>query len=290
MSSNSDKVWTVLSVLEWGTDYLEEKGVDSPRLSMEWLLAHLLDIRRLDIYLQFDRPLSSDELESVKPLIKKRALHEPLQYITGSTDFLGCEIRVNSSVLIPRQETEQLTERILEDHSHQKDQPVTLLDIGTGSGCIPIAIKKHAPAWNCYGVDISDDAIQTANKNAELNHTEVNFIVEDLFNLQTCSDVGSLQPDIVVSNPPYITPGEKDELDPQVLNYEPEEALFHERPVEIYKQVAHYAASRSSQLYLECSHKLASEIVEAISKYYARVALFKDLDQKDRFIVASDPL
>jgi release factor glutamine methyltransferase len=277
-------------MLEWGTDYLEEKGVDSPRLSMEWLLAHLLDIRRLDIYLQFDRPLSSEELGSLKPLIKKRARHEPLQYITGSTEFMGCKITVNPSVLIPRQETEQLTERILEDHSHQKDRPVTLLDIGTGSGCIPIAIKKHAPAWDCYGVDISEDAIRTAIKNAELNHTNISFIVEDLFNLQTSPDFGSLQPDIVVSNPPYITPGEKEELDPQVLNYEPTEALFHENPVQVYRQVARYASSRSSQLYLECNHKLASEIVEAISEYYARVDLIKDLDQKDRFIIASEHL
>ncbi|MDX1591653.1 MAG: HemK/PrmC family methyltransferase, partial [Balneolaceae bacterium] len=184
MSSNSDKVWTVLSMLEWGTGYLEEKDVDSPRLSMEWLLAHLLNIRRLDIYLQFDRPLSSEELESIKPLIKRRARHEPLQYITGSTEFLGCEMEVNPSVLIPRQETEQLAEKILENHSHQKEQSLTLLDIGTGSGCIPIAIKKRVPSWNCLGVDISDEAIKTAQRNAEINQTEVAFITEDLFSLQ----------------------------------------------------------------------------------------------------------
>ena len=290
MSSNSDKVWTVLSMLEWGTGYLEEKHVDSPRLSMEWLLAHLLNIRRLDIYLQFDRPLSSEELESIKPLIKRRARHEPLQYITGSTEFLGCEIEVNPSVLIPRQETEQLAEKILENHSHQKEQSLTLLDIGTGSGCIPIAIKKRAPAWNCLGVDISDEAIKTAQRNAGINQTEVTFITEDLFSLQQSSKMIDVHPDIIVSNPPYITPGEKAELDPQVLNYEPSKALFHPHPVQVYEHLAQYAAGKNAILYLESNHNLAPEIVEAVSKFYTQIDLIKDLDQKDRFIFAAEPL
>lgn len=289
MSSNSEQAWTVLSILEWGTGYLNKKGIDSPRLSMEWLLAHVLDVRRLDIYLQFDRPLSAQELETLRPLIKKRALHEPLQYITGSTNYLGCTIRVNSSVLIPRQETEQMTELILERHAHQKETPLTVLDIGTGSGCIPIAIKKHSPNWTCTGIDLSEEALHTARVNAELNRTEVIFQTGDLFKLHDTAALSALRPDIVVSNPPYITHEEADDLNPQVIQYEPAEALFHEDPLRVYNSIASYAASRHAVLYLECNHIIASEISVVVSKYYSHVEGIRDLDRNDRFIIASDP-
>ncbi|PWN05833.1 peptide chain release factor N(5)-glutamine methyltransferase [Rhodohalobacter mucosus] len=288
MSTNSDQVWTVLSMLEWGTGYLKKKGVDSARLSMEWLLAYVLDVRRLDIYLQFDRPLSPEDLETLRPLVKKRALHEPLQYITGSTEFLGCTIQVNPSVLIPRQETEQLTEIILERHASQKETSLTVLDIGTGSGCIPIAIKKHAPEWMCVGIDISEEALRTARSNAELNNTEVLFLKGDLFNLHGSDAISSLQPDIIISNPPYITHEEADELDPQVINYEPSGALFHDSPLQIYDSVANYASSRHAVLYLECNHKFAAEILDIVARYYSQAELIPDLDMKDRFIAASD--
>ncbi|MEX2435299.1 MAG: peptide chain release factor N(5)-glutamine methyltransferase, partial [Balneolaceae bacterium] len=108
--SESRQLWTVLSMLEWATDYFEEKGVSSSRLSIEWILADVLEIKRLDIYLQFDRPLSEDELNKIRPLVKRRAQHEPLQYITGQTDFINSVIKVSPGVLIPRVETEQLVE------------------------------------------------------------------------------------------------------------------------------------------------------------------------------------
>jgi len=276
-------------MLEWGTGYLEKKGVDSARLSMEWLLAYVLDIRRLDIYLRFDRPLSPEELNTLRPLIKRRALHEPLQYITGSTEFLGCTIQVNSSVLIPRQETEQMTELILERHAHQKESQLTILDIGTGSGCIPIAIKKHSPNWICAGVDLSKEALRTAQSNAELNGTEVIFQTADLFKLHDSAALLKLRPDIVVSNPPYITHKEADDLDPQVLEYEPAVALFHEDPIRVYDSIARFAASVNALLYLECNHKFASEIADTVSEHYSQTELIHDLDMNDRFIAASNP-
>lgn len=290
MSSSNERVWTVLSMLKWGTGYFKKNGVDSPRLSMEWLLSHVLDIRRLDIYLQFDRPLSSEELDELRPLIKRRATHEPLQYITGSTDFLGCVIRVNSSVLIPRQETEQLAELILERHRADLDKDWSVLDIGTGSGCIPMALKKHAPAWNCTGIDISDQALDTAVKNAELNGLDIFFLKADLFELNNPDSDFRVNPNMVISNPPYITPGEKSELDPQVIKYEPASALFHENPLKVYEEIAAYAAGQDAILYLECNHKLAGEIQTMVHSYYQNVELIKDLDQNDRFIAASGPL
>ena len=131
-------------MLEWATGYFRQKEVESPRLSIEWLLAHILDIKRLDLYLSYNRPLSPDELERLRPLVKRRAEHEPLQYITGSTEFLHTRIEVNNSVLIPRPETEQLTENILS--AHPNEPPLKVLDVGTGSGCIAIALAFSRPS------------------------------------------------------------------------------------------------------------------------------------------------
>src|SRR5690606_6466742 len=140
-----DNDWTVLRMLEWATAYFESKGIPSPRLSIEWLLGEVLSLKRLDLYLQHDRTLTTSELDTLRGWVLRRGKHEPLQYITGSTDFYNCTINVTPAVLIPRQETEQLVDKILQGHSetHQR-----VLDVGTGSGCIAIAIKKARPDWH----------------------------------------------------------------------------------------------------------------------------------------------
>ncbi|WP_069130398.1 peptide chain release factor N(5)-glutamine methyltransferase [Rhodohalobacter halophilus] len=284
MSSNPDKVWTVLSMLEWATDFFEEKGVDNPRLSIEWLLAHILDIRRLDLYLKFDRPLSPDELDRLRPLVKRRAAHEPLQYITGTTDFLNCTIQVSKEVLIPRPETEQLVEMVL--NRYDSAEELSVLDIGTGSGCIPVAIKKNRPNWICAGLDISDDALHVAQSNAELNDVDVSFFKGDLNRLESKGKTQEQEWDIIISNPPYITNEEKVELDPQVLNYEPELALFHDKPLEVYQHICKFAASQQAVLYLECNDKIAEQIKDVALQFFGKAELKKDYDQNNRFVVA----
>ncbi len=140
--------WNVLSMINWGTGYFEKKGIPSPRLSIEWILADILSLKRLNLYIQFERPLSKDELKRIREYVKRRARHEPLQYIIGYTEFMNAKINVNPDVLIPRPETEQLTELILEEHPGNTG--LNVLDIGTGSGCIAIALKMEHPDWNIY--------------------------------------------------------------------------------------------------------------------------------------------
>ncbi|TVR15803.1 MAG: peptide chain release factor N(5)-glutamine methyltransferase [Balneolaceae bacterium] len=282
-------VWTVLSLLEWATSYFASKNIPDPRLSIEWILAEALHCKRLDLYLQFDRPLSGDELNAIRPMVKRRAEFEPLQYITGSAQFFNTEINVTRDVLIPRIETEQLVDLILSDFADKKNQPVRLLDIGTGSGCIPIAINKEFPEWHCFGLDVSQPAIDLAKHNAELNRVGVTFFSADLLYLDQSTELKEMDFDVIVSNPPYIKPEEKVEMNAQVLNYEPELALFHNNPLQIYECIIEYASKMNASLYLECNDKTAADVKKVAAAFYNQTTLIKDLDGNSRFVVAKTP-
>lgn len=277
-------------MLEWATGYFEKRDIPDPRLSIEWILAEILGLKRLDLYLQFDRPLSSEELDSIRPLVKRRGAFEPLQYITGSTQFRNVLIKVTPDVLIPRAETEQLVDLILNHHSGDDKQTIHLLDLGTGSGCIPIAIKKEKPAWNCSGSDISEKALQIAKENAAGNNTSVSFFRADMMHPENSKELSEGTWDIITSNPPYITTEEETELSPQVLKYEPGIALFHPDPLNLYKTIIKFSSKKGSSLYLECNDKTANNVGEIASEFYHDVTLHIDLDGNNRFISARKPL
>lgn len=283
--SENERVWTVLSMLEWATEYFKEKDVQDPRLSIEWLLSEILGVKRLDLYLQFDRPLSAFELNALRPLIQRRAKHEPLQHITGSTEFMNTILSVNSDVLIPRIETEQLVNLLLEQTQSRSEAPLNVIDLGTGSGCIPIAIKKNRPSWSCTGIDISDNALALASENALRNSVDVTFQKADIENIQDQIDD---QWDIVISNPPYITMSEKSELHQQVIDYEPHLALFYENPLHLYKKIVEFAAGCKAILYLECNDKTAKDVAHLAKNYCKKITLLDDLDGNKRFVIATD--
>lgn len=282
--STKERVWTVLSMLEWATDYFVNRDVQDPRLSIEWLLSEILAVKRLDLYLQFDRPLSSDELDLIRPLIQRRAKHEPLQHITGSTQFMNTTIAVNRDVLIPRIETEQLVDLLLEQTQSISKHPVRIIDLGTGSGCIPIAIKKNRPHWECVGIDISDAALQLAMKNALANSVDVAF---QKANIENIRDQMSADWDIVISNPPYITFSEKEEMHKQVIDFEPHLALFYENPLQLYKKILQFASTSSAKLFLECNDKTAEDVARIAEEFFSEISLINDLDGNKRFVVAS---
>lgn len=232
-----DELWTIQRMIRWATDYFTSRGVSTPRLSIEWLLADLLRMKRLELYTRFDRPLSQSELATLRLWVKRRAAHEPLQYITGSTDFYHARIQVNPSVLIPRPETEELMTLILESVS--ADRPMRVLDIGTGSGCIAIALKMERPEWEITAVDLSEDALATARENAELNHVAIRFAKADFL---TGKGMPNEPFDLIVSNPPYIRKEEALEMDKQVLDHEPHLALFCDDVADVYSQLASFSA------------------------------------------------
>ncbi len=284
--SATPATWTVLSMLEWTTDYFTKKGVKSPRLSIEWLLAFVLQKKRLDLYLCFDRPLTSEELEKLRPLVKRRSLQEPLQYIVGETDFFNVVINVNEHVLIPRQETEQLVQRIL--NAHPRSEPLKVLDVGTGSGCIPISLKTENSEWDITATDISKEALELATANAARNNTAITFIHQDLFNPHF--ENANSQFDVIISNPPYILREEEQGLDEEVKNYEPHLALFCESTDHIFSALENYCSkflAENGKAYFEIHEHEAAQTAQVFSAKGWDVKILSDYDLKERFLVIS---
>ncbi len=282
------KDWTVLSMLEWGTEYFKERGIPDPRLSIEWLLAEVLQVKRLDLYLKFDRPLSQSELDAIRPLVKKRASHEPLQYILGYTNFMNAQISVTPDVLIPRIETEQLVEILLDNHpADDSSEAKKVIDIGTGSGCIPIALKMERPNWQIDALDISEEALRIAQKNAESNQVEITFLQGDILEWKKLPVQKTY--DIVISNPPYVLPEEKDELEEQVVNHEPSLALFCENLENMYGSVINFSENYlqdQGMLCLEVHEKHGERIQQLFDDTRWETSLLKDYDKNPRFIIA----
>jgi len=216
---------TVLEVIQRSTEFLKNKSVESPRLQTELLLAHLLGLPRMQLYLNFERKLSETELDSIRELIKRRGQREPLQHIVGSTSFCGLEIGVSRHVLIPRQETELLAEKgwTFLSSVRTKDPSVTGLDLGTGSGCLGIALAVHCPEVRVVAIDISEDALKLARQNA-IRHdvlNRVDFLQGDAFTVLKSPQLF----DLIISNPPYIPTDEIRTLQIEVREHDPRLAL-----------------------------------------------------------------
>jgi len=219
---------TVLEGIQKSAQFLAEKKVDSPRLQAELLLAQLLKLPRMQLYLQFERQLSPAETDEFRELIRRRGRREPLQHITGSTSFCGLEILVNPHVLVPRPETELLAEagwQFLQNVSQPDptSEPRTALDLGTGSGCIAIALAVRCPAVRVWAIDKSTQALETARHNAQAHHVDarIQLLAGDGFAALT----GPVRFDLIISNPPYIPSAEIGTLEPEVRDYDPRAAL-----------------------------------------------------------------
>ena len=222
--SGSDDVWTVLRMMRWSGDYLDEKGVSRGRLDAEHLLAHALGLERLQLYLQYDRPLTRGELDRYRPLLKRRARREPLQYILGRAAFRELDLEVDPRVLIPRPETEVLVQEILDWTGDLEARGLEAVDVGTGSGAIALSLAMEGPFHHVVATDASREALEVAGHNA------AEAGVEDRVELRHGSLFEPLGPeerfDVVVSNPPYVAEGEAAELEPEVVDWEPTGALF----------------------------------------------------------------
>lgn len=275
---------TILEGIQLTTEYLEKKGIDSARMNAELMLAHILKCKRLDLYLQFDKPLKDEEVSLYREFLKRRSQFEPLQYILGTVEFYGLEFKVNRSVLIPRPETEILIETILNNTS--KEVSLTILDIGTGSGNIPISLARNLPLAKITSIDISGSAVELANENAVLNGVNENITFVN-------TGIDEYAPDekfdIIVSNPPYVSKDEYQNLQPEILNYEPIEAVTDNNDgFYFYNLISEKAKSflrRPGSLYFELGAELFPEVKNIMErKGFEKITFKKDYLNIDRVI------
>ena len=275
---------TVIEILIKTDNYFKTKGVDSPRLTAELLLAEILKCRRLDLYLNFDKPLTSDEIDSFREYVKRRAAREPLQYIIGKTSFMDFDVSVAPGCLIPRPETAAIIEALSEQKEALSGKKI--LDIGTGSGIIAIAVARLAPDAAVTAVDKSEKALAIASKNsATLNINTIEFVQSDLF-----SALSGRKFDYILSNPPYIPTSEIATLQREVCEYEPSMALDGGADgLDFYHAIFENAGSflnENGSIYLEHgdgqSDKIEKIAVKAAFHVKDRI---KDLSGKLRVIV-----
>lgn len=219
----ADDVWTVQRILNWTTDFLKQKQVESPRLEAELLLAHARNCQRIRLYTDLQAPLTEDEKTRMRAFVKRRANREPLAYITGHKEFYGREFAVGQGVLVPRPETETLVDVCLE---HITDgQPTSICEVGFGSGCISITLAKQCPRLKITAIDISPQAMEFATANAKAHEVEdrVRLLAGDGF--EPLRGTTTELFDGIVSNPPYVREDELAGLEPEVAQHEPTEAL-----------------------------------------------------------------
>ena len=279
----------MLETIQKSTEFLGKKGVESPRLHAELLLAHVLAMPRMKLYLNFERALTAPETDTLRELIKRRGQREPLQHIVGATSFCGYEMTVNRHALIPRPETEMLAEIGWQFLTTCNQQPATALDFGTGTGCIAIALGVKCPTAQITALDVSPDALGLAKANAERHQvaSRIEFLLGDGFAALSAPR----QFDLIVSNPPYIASAEIATLDPEVRDFDPLGALdggvdglvFYRR---LAKQAAAYLKP-GGKIMLEFGEGQAPEIKSLFeSEKWIVEAVQEDYSHRARILVA----
>ncbi|MFH1195151.1 MAG: peptide chain release factor N(5)-glutamine methyltransferase [bacterium] len=277
---------TVLESIQLSTEYLDKKGIESPRMNAELLLADILNCKRLDLYLKFDQPLKEEETAQYREYIKRRGKFEPLQYVTGWTEFYGMKFHVNKNVLIPRPETEILIETILE--RIDKSKQYKILDIGTGSGNIPIVLGKQLPDVEIISIDISEEALNVAASNAATNNlNNVAFIKKDVFSQTDLNELGLF--DIIISNPPYVSHDEFLTLQLEIKGYEPKVAVTDNGDgFKFYKHICSAAKNllnAKGKIFFEVGKDQSEQVAEIMNgNNFGNISIKKDLLKIDRVV------
>jgi release factor glutamine methyltransferase len=280
---------TVLEVIQRSTEFLQQKGVESPRLQIELMLAHVLKFPRLKLYLNFERVLSDTEISELREMVRRRAAREPIQHILGSTYFCGLEIKCSKAALVPRPETELLAERAWKFLTALNSESPAALDIGTGTGCIAIALAANAPSAHVHAVDVSAEALALAKENAARHHVSdrITFYEGDAF----AALPAGVQFDLIVSNPPYIPSAEIVTLQPEVRDFDPTPALDGGPDgLDFYRRIA-----RETPAFLKLHGKLMLEFgdgqADALRKMFSQEKwivdeIMADYSSRPRILIA----
>ncbi len=277
-------------LIQTSTDFLQKNSIKNPRLNAELLLGQTLSLERMELYLNYDRPLSPQELTDYRNLVRRRIGHEPLQYILGKTEFMSLNFVVSPAVLIPRADTETLVEWVIE--SSRSNKKKWILDIGTGSGNIAISLAHNLPESRVVGIDISKEALKIAAKNVKkhLPDNRVFLLQSDLFDRKFIN-IFKNRFDVIVSNPPYIKKEEFDLLDAEITKFEPPIALkdiknngfFYSR----IAQITSHMLRQDGAVFVEMGYKHKDEIKSIFQNHkFTDLTTRHDLAGIDRVLCA----
>ena len=278
---------TILEAIQLSAEYLDKKGIESPRANAELLLADILNCKRLNLYLSFDKPLSDAETVKYREYIQRRGKFEPAQYITGKTDFYGMDFIIKPNILIPRPETEFLIEAITGQYA--KDTSFKILDIGCGSGIISVALAKHYSNAEITSIDINEDALDCAAKNSEKHgvNSRISFMKIDIL---SDADIILLNKyDLIVSNPPYVSVEEYNTLQNEIIEFEPKNAITDFKDgYTFYKRIISIAKDKLQENGCLCFEmcKGQSENIKKLldESNFTDITIVKDLQGIDRII------
>lgn len=255
----------------------------------DWVFEKMVSLKRTDIIKNPNKAITPDAENRIQQKLKELLTHKPVQYVLGEAWFYNMKLTVDENVLIPRPETEELVEQLIKDRRSRLTDPA-ILDIGTGSGCIPIAIKKNLPAAIITSIDISEKAIGLAKKNAALHNAHINFMQTDFLDEKSRNALPFFN--IIISNPPYIPLREKEKLDKNVTAFEPHLALFvaNGSPLIFYETIAAFGKTNllpNGKIYLETHEDYAKEVASLFMKDYQTVMIKKDIYGKERMVLAT---
>ena len=281
------KLWTIGSLLQWTQQYFSQKGIDSPRLDAEILLSHVLQKERIYLYAHYDEPMNPKELAAYREMVKQRAGRLAVAHILGTKAFMGLDFHVSTDVLIPRPETEMLVETVAD--MTEKNKPVSILDVGTGSGAILVSLLHYLPQAVGTGADISPKALEIARENGKKLGVDarVQWQESDLF-----SNLADKTFDWIVSNPPYLTAADMQQLQPEV-RHDPAMALFGGPDgLDIYRRLAKESpkhVKKDGYLAVEIGAGQAADVVAIFTQdgWYTHIKTVKDYGGIERVILFS---
>lgn len=278
---------TLLEIIKKTTEFLANRGVESPRLDAELLIGHALGLKRMQLYIQFERPLTESELDKIRPLVKRRGNREPLQHIVGTMEFSGHLLKVDRRALIPRPETEYLIELLVQ---RWPTPPARVLDLGTGSGAIALALAKAWPSAAVTAVEKSAEALTLAQENIAASGMgeRLTLVNSDWFGALPSAD----RFDLIVSNPPYLSDDETAAAEPEVKDHEPRQALSagtdSAADLEVIIRKARSHLSSGGRLALETGIAQHTRLIALLQSLgYAGVESLKDLTGRERFLLAT---
>lgn len=293
MLEQKTRVWTIRELMKFAIDHLQRRGFDETRLNVELLLSHALGCQRIQLYTNFDKPLTPEELKAFRTLYERRLNREPVQYIIGSASFMGLQFQVDQRVLIPRPETETLVEQaMLVCQKFAHEQSISIIEIGSGSGNIAVSLAKFVRNASIYSIDTSEEALEVARSNAARHGIEERILFERMDVFEPVDQLLLRRFDLLISNPPYVSQDDWEHLQQEVRKYEPRAAVsdwkdgfeFYRRIIEL----APYLLRDQGVVLLELGFGQADDVLAFMKQAgFLRTSLVPDLQGVQRVAIGS---